>query len=198
MQWIIDDVKKEKPYVFERKIFEADQTHQLKIIDIGTGSGCIALALKKAMPVAEVWGCDVSEEALNVARRNGSTLNIRVDFQNANFLDVAQQKHLPSLDIVVSNPPYIPQKDKTSIQANVLNYEPHIALFVPDNDALVFYKALIEFGKHRLHKGGKIYMEIHEDLAKDVVSLFEGEHYSVIVRKDMQGKDRMVRAISNY
>ncbi|MER3470636.1 MAG: peptide chain release factor N(5)-glutamine methyltransferase [Chitinophagaceae bacterium] len=198
VQWIIDDVKKEKPYVFERKIFEADQTHQLKIIDIGTGSGCIALALKKAMPVAEVWGCDVSEEALNVARRNGSTLNIRVDFQNANFLDVAQQKHLPSLDIVVSNPPYIPQKDKTSIQANVLNYEPHIALFVPDNDALVFYKALIEFGKHRLHKGGKIYMEIHEDLAKDVVSLFEGEHYSVIVRKDMQGKDRMVRAISNY
>jgi release factor glutamine methyltransferase len=194
VQWIINDVRKDFPGVFERKAYEADKTHQLKIIDIGTGSGCIALALKKAMPVAEVWGCDVSEEALNVARRNGSALDIRVDFQNANFLDVNQQKHLPSVDIVVSNPPYVPQRDKSSMQPNVLNYEPHTALFVPDNDALIFYKALIEFGKHRLHPQGKIYMEIHEDLGNDVVQLFKQEGYEVELKKDMQGKDRMVKA----
>lgn len=194
VQWIINDARKDFPGVFERKVFEADKTHQLKIIDIGTGSGCIALALKKAMPVAEVWGCDVSEEALNVARRNGSALDIRVDFQNANFLDVNQQKHLPSVDIVVSNPPYVPQRDKASMQPNVLNYEPHTALFVPDNDALIFYKALIEFGKHRLHPQGKIYMEIHEDLGNDVVQLFKQEGYEVELKKDMQGKDRMVKA----
>lgn len=194
VQWIIDDVKKQGLGVFERQPAEADVTQELKIIDIGTGSGCIALGLKKTMPLAEVWGCDVSEEALNVARRNGSVLDIRVDFQNANFLDVVQQKHLPSVDIVVSNPPYIPQSDQQTMQPNVLHYEPHTALFVPNDDALVFYKALIEFGKNRLHAKGKIYMEIHEDLGNEVMQLFTDAGYKAELKKDMQGKDRMVKA----
>ena len=195
--WIINDVKASGKDVFQRRPMEADETTTLKILDVGSGSGCIALALKKAMPKAEVWGCDVSEEALNVARRNGSALDIRVDFQGMNFLDAAQQKHLPTVDIVVSNPPYIPYNNKEDMNPNVLEHEPHTALFVPDNDALVFYKALAQFGKHRLYKNGSIYMEIHEDLGKDVAALFEEEGYAdVELKKDMQGKDRMVKVVN--
>lgn len=194
VDWIVKEVKAAGKDVFERRPFEADVTTLLKILDVGSGSGCIALALKKAMPKAEVWGCDVSEGALNVARRNGSELDIRVDFQGLNFLDPAQQKSLPTVDIVVSNPPYIPLNNKEAMRPNVLAHEPHTALFVPDNDALVFYQALATFGHRRLYSGGSIYCEIHEDLGPVVVALFEREGYSAILKKDMQGKDRMVKA----
>lgn len=194
VQWIIDDVKASGKDVFVRKTMEADETTQLKVLDVGTGSGCIALALKKIMVKAEVWGCDVSEEALNVARRNGSTLNIRVDFQGLNFLDEAQQKLLPTVDIIASNPPYVPLKDKEEMHTNVVDHEPHTALFVSNNDPLIFYKALAGFGKKRLYENGSIYMEIHEDLGQDVVALFKQNGYSnVELKKDMQKKDRMVR-----
>jgi release factor glutamine methyltransferase len=146
------------------------------------------------MPKAEVWGCDVSEEALNVARRNGSSLDIRVDFQGIDFLDVSQQKQLPTVDIIVSNPPYIPLCNKEQMHSNVVEYEPHTALFVPDNDPLVFYRALAQFGKHRLHENGSLYIEIHEDLGKDVINLFKQEGYTKVeLRKDMQGKERMIK-----
>jgi release factor glutamine methyltransferase len=195
VQWIVDDVKASGKDVFIRRKMEADETTQLKILDIGTGSGCIALSLKKAMPKAEVWGCDVSEEALNVARRNGSTLDIRVDFQGLNFLDEGQQKLLPTVDIIVSNPPYVPLKDKAQMHANIVDHEPHTALFVPDNDPLIFYRAIMQFGKKRLYETGTIYMEIHEEIGKDVVKLFEENGYTnVELRKDMQGKERMVKA----
>ncbi|HVK97190.1 MAG TPA: peptide chain release factor N(5)-glutamine methyltransferase, partial [Flavisolibacter sp.] len=195
VDWIINDVKElQVDDVFEKAATEADKTKQLKIIDVGTGSGCIALSLKHAMPKAEVWGCDISDEALNVARRNGSALDIRVDFQGVNFLDIAQQKALPTVDIVVSNPPYVPLKDKEQMNKNVVDHEPHLALFVPDNDALVFYKAVVEFGKHRLYDNGLIYMEIHEELAEDVVTLFTKNGYvDIEVKKDMQGKERMIK-----
>jgi release factor glutamine methyltransferase len=194
-EWIISDVKASRPGVFEQGP-GADLTTKLKILDVGTGSGCIALALKKRMPRAEVWGCDDSDAALNVARRNGSELDIRVDFQGVNFLDRAQQKLLPSVDIVVSNPPYIPFRDRSGMNPNVVNFEPHMALFVPDEDALVFYKALVDFAGHRLHPGGSIYMEIHEELGTDVQSLFEAAGFSIEIKKDMQGKERMVKAVS--
>ncbi len=195
VDWIVKDVKAEGVRVFERQPAQTDKTATLKIMDVGTGSGCIALALKKAMPLAEVWGCDFSDRALNIARRNGSELDIRVDFQSVNFLDPAQQKHLPTVDIIVSNPPYVPLSDKDSMQPNVVQFEPHMALFVDNNDPLLFYRAIAQFGKHRLHAGGTIYLEIHENLAKEVVSLFSREGYSNIeVRTDMQGKERMVKA----
>lgn len=150
------------------------------------------------MPLAEVWGCDISEEALTVARRNGSMLDIRVDFQGVNILDYPQQKLLPSVDIIVSNPPYIPQNEQETMDPNVVQYEPHLALFVPDDDALLFYKAIAHFGKHRLHDGGSIYLEIHENLAEAVVNLFNEEGYTdTVTRKDMQGKERMIRVLKN-
>jgi release factor glutamine methyltransferase len=194
VHWIIEDVRKNGPDVFTKNATDADRTSELKILDIGTGSGCIPLALKKAMPLAEVWGCDVSEEALTVARRNSSHLDIRVDFQGVDILDEAQHRLLPSVDILVSNPPYIPQNDAAAMHPNVLAYEPHLALFVPNDDALLFYKAIARFSHHRLHAGGRIYLEVHEEGAKEVTALFTQEGYSdVVVKKDMQGKERMLR-----
>jgi release factor glutamine methyltransferase len=192
--WIINDVRSAGYNVFSRGTADADETDLLKILEVGTGSGCIALALKKAMPQAEVWGCDLSEEALNVARRNGSALDIRVDFQGLNFLDQLQQKQLPTVNILVSNPPYIPIRDKDLMNKNVVEHEPHTALFVPDEDPLIFYRALAKFASSRLHENGSIYMEIHEDLGNDVVRLFSDEGYNKIeLRKDMQQKNRMVK-----
>ncbi len=197
VDWVVRDVEAQAIDVFHRGPLQADQTSLLKILDIGTGSGCIALALKKAMPRAEVWGCDVSEEALNVARRNGAALDIRVDFQGVNFLDEIQHKFLPSVDLLVSNPPYIPLTNKESMHRNVLDWEPHTALFVPDDDALLFYKAIIAFAQKRLHANGRIYLEIHEDFSTAVAGLFQSAGYrNVEVKKDMQGKERMVRAFS--
>jgi release factor glutamine methyltransferase len=194
VEWVINDIKASGLDVFTRDMAGADKTNLLKILDVGTGSGCIALALKKAMPKAEIWGCDMSEEALNVARRNGSALHIRVDFQGLNFLDPEQQRQLPTVNILVSNPPYIPIKDKQLMDRNVVEHEPHLALFVPNDDPLVFYRALAKFGMHRLYENGSIYMEIHEDLGSQVTDLFKEEGYfSVEVKKDMQGKNRMVK-----
>jgi len=193
VDWIVKDVKASGKEVFIRKPTDADETTKLKILDIGTGSGCIALSLKKTMPLAEVWGCDNSDDALLIARRNGSTLDIRVDFQGLDFLDEGQQRQLPTVDIIVSNPPYIPSSNKNSMLANVLNYEPHNALFVPDEDALIFYRAIAAFAKKRLYPSGSIYLEIHEDLGKDVIALFDNAGYTTELRKDMQGKERMVK-----
>ena len=105
VDWIVKTIRASGKDVFSRAATDSDETTTLKILDVGTGSGCIALALKKTMPRAEVWGCDISDEALNVARRNGSALDIRVDFQAVNFLDEGQQKQLPTVDLIVSNQP---------------------------------------------------------------------------------------------
>lgn len=195
VDWIVKDVKASGKNVFKKGPTDADQTTQLKILDVGTGSGCIALSLKKTMPLAEVWGCDVSEEALNVARRNGADLDIRVDFQGINFLDEAEQKSLPTVDLLVSNPPYIPLSEKEEMNANVVNFEPHTALFVPADDALLFYKAIARFSEKRLYANGAIYLEIHENLGPAVLQLFREEGFAVELKKDMQGKDRMVKAV---
>lgn len=195
VQWIIDDVKSSGLNLSDKNINEADQTTTLKILDACTGSGCIALALKKQLPKAEVWGCDVSEEALNVARRNGSDLNIRVDFQGIDLLDKEQHKFMPTVDIIVSNPPYVPLADKETMQRNVTDHEPHVALFVPADDPLVFYKMLADLGNYRLYENGKIYCEIYENLSDEAESVFKSQGYSSVeTRKDMQGKHRMLKA----
>jgi release factor glutamine methyltransferase len=122
-------------------------------------------------------------------------LDIRVDFTGLNFLDKAQRKQLPTVDIIVSNPPYIPLNEKKTLGVNVVAHEPHTALFVPDDDPLIFYKALADFGKHRLHPGGHIYVEIHEDYGLYITQLLKKEGYiNVELKQDMQGKDRMAKA----
>jgi len=164
---------------------------------VGTGSGCIAIALKNKIPNAEIWGCDVSVEALNVARMNADALNATIDFVPLDFLDPDQRKQLPHVDIIVSNPPYVPQSDKNEMKKNVLEFEPATALFVPDNDSLVFYNAIADFGKEKLNGNGNIYVEIHENLGEQVKNLFKLKGYSFAeLRKDIQGKDRMIKISS--
>ena len=168
---------------------------ELKILDVGTGSGCIAISLKRKLRKAEVWACDISEEALNVAKQNASALQAEINFRQLDFLNEQQRNSLPSFDIIVSNPPYVPQKDKTTIHENVLNFEPHTALFVPDNDALVFYSAISDFAKTHLNENGTVYCEIHESLGKETSDLFIQNGFTTELKKDMQGKDRMVKIV---
>jgi len=180
VEWIISNCK-----------FPVDE---LKILDIGTGSGCIPIALKRRIRKADVWGCDVSEAALSVAKKNAATLGVEVIFLSLDFLDNNTWSQLPVFDIIVSNPPYVPVKDKETMQPNVLEYEPHTALFVPDNDALLFYKAIEEFGKDHLSKKGTIYLEIHEELGEATSKLFQAAGYKTELKKDMQQKDRLLQA----
>ena len=167
----------------------------LKILDIGTGSGCIAISLKRKLRKAEVWACDISDQALNVAKQNSSSLQAEINFVQLDFLNKIERDKLSSFDIIISNPPYVPQKDKATMHKNVLDFEPHEALFVPDNDALVFYSAIADFAKTHLSENGTVYCEIHESLGKETGNLFIQNGFTTEVKKDMQGKDRMVKSI---
>ena len=149
---------------------------------------------KKKMQNAEVWSCDVSPAALEVAKRNAATIGTDINLIQLDFLDKGKWGQLPSFDIIISNPPYVPEKDKQQMHNNVLNYEPAAALFVPDNDPLVFYKAIAEFGKTHLNKNGSIYTEIHENLGEATMTIFQTAGYITELKKDMQQKDRMIKS----
>jgi release factor glutamine methyltransferase len=168
--------------------------NQLSILDVGTGSGCIAASLKRKLRKADVWAIDISPAALDVAKKNATNLSADIKFLEIDFLNTSDREALNQFHIIVSNPPYIPIKDKASMKAHVVEYEPATALFVPDNDALLFYKSLAEFGRSHLQKNGAIYMEIHENLGPQVRKLFEMNNYHTQLKKDMQGKDRMIKA----
>jgi release factor glutamine methyltransferase len=170
---------------------------ELKILDIGTGSGCIPIALKRRIRKAEVWSCDSSEAALKTARYNSENLGAVINFLHMDFLDEKQRVTLPSFDIIVSNPPYVPAGNKSAMRPNVLQFEPASALFVPDGDPFIFYKAIARFGLTHLLNNGAIYTEIHEDLGQQVIDLYQKEKFSTELKKDMQGKERMVRAVLN-
>jgi len=163
-------------------------------LDIGTGSGCIPLAIKKKLPALDVYACDISEAALNTAKKNAIDQQLSVHFHLLDILSPGDRGQLPMCDIIVSNPPYIPQKDKGTMAANVLQYEPALALFVADDDALLFYKAIADFAITHLNKNGAIYLEIHEDKGESVINLYRQRNFSNIeLRKDMQGRDRLIR-----
>lgn len=165
------------------------------ILDIGTGSGCIAISLKKKMPAAVVHACDISPDALSVARRNAASLGADIDFRLVDVLDSRQREYLPTLDLIVSNPPYIPFSDRSTMSPHVVDHEPHLALFVKDEDPVIFYQAIAQLGRERLSPTGALYAEIHEDLAAQVTDAFNKAGFqNIVVRQDMQGKDRMIKA----
>lgn len=203
--WFCDN----KFYVDERVLIPRPETEELvewisndnkftnkniTILDIGTGSGCIPISLKKRLLNASVWGADISEAALEVAKRNAASIGADIVFRHLDILNIDDWATLPSFDIIVSNPPYIPEKDKAQMQANVLQYEPALALFVPDNDALLFYQAIARFAKEKLTAGGFLYVEIHEDLGKATADLLQSLGFSTTLKKDMQEKDRMIKS----
>jgi release factor glutamine methyltransferase len=170
----------------------------LKILDIGTGSGCIPIALKAKHPEWQVHALDVSAGALEVAKRNAIGQRTEVEFHLADMLDREAWKLLPMFDIIVSNPPYIRKSEAASMNANVLAFEPHTALFVPDDDALLFYKTIADFAIEHLHPDGLLFFEINEALGTGVCNLLSAKRFKNIeLRKDLQGKDRMVKATKN-
>lgn len=166
-----------------------------KLLDVGTGSGCIPIAVRKKMSGAWTYACDISQQALMVAERNAKAQEVTIATVCLDFLDKKAREGLPRFEILVSNPPYIPLKDKDTMNANVVQYEPHLALFVQDNDPFVFYRAIAEFAQTHLSPGGAIFVEIHEELAGGVQEIFNANGFSHMeLKKDMQGKDRMIKA----
>ena len=161
-----------------------------KVLDIGTGSGCIPISIKINIPSANVHALDVSAAALSVAKENALKNNAEINFIELDFLVDDDYIYLGSYDLIISNPPYIPETEK--LDKNVTNYEPHLALFVPENDALIFYKRILNFAELHLVVGGKIMLEVHENSAKETAALFRNNNYDVTIKKDMQGKERML------
>jgi release factor glutamine methyltransferase len=180
VEWII---KSQKSKVESQKI---------KILDIGTGSGCIAISLAKNIPNAQVFAIDVSEKALATAQKNAEINCVKVTFFEKNILetdDLEQQ-----FDIIVSNPPYVRELEKQEIKKNVLDNEPHLALFVEDNDALIFYRKIVELAQKNLSPNGQLFFEINQYLGKEMVELLEKMNFKNIeLRKDIYGNDRMIK-----
>jgi release factor glutamine methyltransferase len=167
------------------------ESKNLKILDIGTGSGCIAISLAKNIPNAKVFAIDVSENALVTALNNAAINEVNVTFINQNILETEDLKQ--EFDIIVSNPPYVRNLEKEEIKKNVLENEPHLALFVEDNDALVFYKKIAELAQKNLVPNGQLYFEINQYLGKEMIDLLEKMNFKNIeLRKDIYGNDRMI------
>ena len=210
VEWIIADVRstifdvryKESLHVeFPNSYLTPDTSHlipdtsYLQIIDIGTGSGCIPVSLKKELSNVHVSAIDVSEKALFVARKNAEELNTKIDFLQIDFLEETAWDNLQQYDIIVSNPPYIPIREKEILAKNVTDFEPAIALFVENNDHYIFYEKITKFAKSHLNENGKIYTEVHEEFANNIKIIFENAGFISTIKKDIYSKERMVKAI---
>jgi release factor glutamine methyltransferase len=193
-----------KFYVNEHTLIPRSETEELieivssfkikneKIIDIGTGSGCIPITIKSKFENTQITAIDISYDALNVAKQNAQIYNTKINFIQTDFLDEDNWQNLDKFRIIISNPPYIRQSESSTMQPNVILFEPHLALFVPDNDALIFYKKIALFGKTNLENDGKIIVEINEALGEETKQIFEELNYNATIIKDMQGKDRFI------
>jgi len=170
--------------------------NELTILDIGTGSGCIPISLVKNLTGAKVTSVDVSEAAIKIAQENAEANKVAVSFVNDTILDakiINDSKNV--FDVIVSNPPYVRNLEKQEINNNVLNYEPHLALFVADDNALIFYKKITEYALKHLKKDGTLYFEINQYLGKETVDLIKNLGFkNVELRKDLSGNDRMIKA----
>ncbi|MDX9882757.1 MAG: peptide chain release factor N(5)-glutamine methyltransferase [Prolixibacteraceae bacterium] len=166
-----------------------------RILDIGTGTGCIPVSLKKHLPAALVSACDISEACLQLAHENAMLNQTEVSFFRMDILQPITNATHQQHDVLVSNPPYVCESEKTRMQANVLDYEPGLALFVPDSDPLLFYRAILFFAEHALSPKGRIFWEINEALSTECTRLLNDSGYTNIrLRKDIHGKDRMISA----
>lgn len=165
----------------------------LRVLDIGTGSGCIPISLKKYLHHSEIYTLDVSPEAISVAKENANGLDVKINFIEG---DILTFKSDLKFDIIVSNPPYVRHLEKEEMHNNVLAHEPHLALFVSNDDPLVFYKAIADFALTNLNPGGQLYIEINEYLAKETINILSDKGLkSIELKLDMQGKDRMIKAV---
>ncbi len=191
VEWIVESQKSKAQNLIIQK------SNNLTILDIGTGSGCIPIALKKEIPNAQVSAIDISEKALEMARKNALVNQVEVNFIHQDILtsqhlNLSTSQHL-LFDVIVSNPPYVRNLEKQEIKRNVLDYEPHLALFVADSDALLFYRKIALLALKSLAPNGKLFFEINQYLGKETVELVEQLGFKNIeLRKDFMGNDRMI------
>ncbi|AKQ47784.1 hypothetical protein TH63_16895 [Rufibacter radiotolerans] len=178
------------------KTYQHQHQHQVRLLDIGTGSGCIPITLAAELPTAQVWGLDVSEEALAVARSNAEAINQQVTWLHQDILQEVPALEANSLDAVISNPPYVLEEEKNLMRENVLAFEPHLALFVPNEDPLLFYRRIAQVAQTLLKPGGRLFFEINERYAGQTESLLQELGYQGIrLYQDLRGKDRMAEAL---
>ncbi len=175
---------------------------EFRILDIGTGTGCIAITLAKNLPKATVYALDLSKAALNVAKQNAKLNKVNIEFIEADILNSetwqSDFKRL-KFDIIVSNPPYVRELEKQQMQPNVLNNEPHLALFVKDENPLLFYNAITQFAVNNLSKNGMLFFEINEFLGKEMIQLLVNNKFEdIVLKQDIFKKDRMIKGIKNY
>ena len=176
----------------------SENTDIEKAVDICSGSGCIALALKTVYKNATILGVDISEEANDLARENAQLNKLDVTFETADALDINADfwNTLSDLDLIVSNPPYIPENEKVEMSANVLDYEPHLALFVENSSPIIFYERIAVLAQQKLKNGGSLYFELHHLYSAEVIAYLEKIGFQHIeIRKDLQGKNRMLKAV---
>lgn len=168
---------------------------RIKILDVGTGSGCIAIALKKKINNVDLFALDVSEQALKVAALNAKSNNADITFFKTDILSPHTKPDLPLFDVIVSNPPYISKSESLEMHSNILLYEPHIALFVPDEDSLLFYNAICDYALTHLNQNGKLFLEINENQFNNIIKLLREKGFQLVeIKKDMQQKNRMIKA----
>jgi release factor glutamine methyltransferase len=171
----------------------SDNTHHqnISIIDLCTGSGCIAISLKQKLQLANVSAIDISQKAIEVAEKNAVNNRTEINFLNSDIFNFSSNENF---DVLVSNPPYVCNKEKNLMHKNVLDHEPHLALFVDDDNALIFYKTIANFGITNLKHNGKVYLEINENLAAETSQIFYDLGYKLVeIKKDINGKDRMLK-----
>lgn len=186
-QWIISDVRCKRGDV-----------RDYSILDIGTGSGCIACTLAAEIPGAQVSAWDVSDDALAIARENAQQLGVSVNFSNVDILSAHSSFLISHLSFIISNPPYICNKERVSMERNVLEHEPELALFVPDDDPLLFYRAIADFALHALNQGGALFFEINPIYVDELqILLKEMSYIGIEVRDDMFGKPRFIKAVKS-
>jgi len=164
------------------------------VMDIGTGSGCIPVYIKKKRTDFNVLGLDISEKALEIAKKNAVKQHVHIHFFLCDIRDSYQWEKIPAMHLIVSNPPYIPEKQKHILEKHVKDFEPGLALFVPDNDPILFYKLIGHLALQKLLPGGALFLEIHHDYAKDIMDWYANNGFSLELRKDISGNNRMVKA----
>ena len=222
LKFILEELTKNKPiqyitknayfyglnfYVNEKVLIPRQETNELvdwvlmsvthskpiKILDIGTGSGCIAITLKKNLPLSEVFAIDISNEAIQIAQKNANDNEVEINFLQKNILEINDLKS--NFDIIISNPPYVRELEKLEMAPNVLDNEPHLALFVPDNNPLLFYEKITEIALKNLTEDGMLFFEINQYLSEETKKMIENKGFkNVTLRKDLQENYRMILA----
>ncbi|MDF2432050.1 MAG: release factor glutamine methyltransferase [Mucilaginibacter sp.] len=185
VEWVISSVRKENRATGA-------------ILDIGTGSGCIAISLKEHLPGFEISAIDISIKALQTAKENAELNQVDIDFIEADILNFKSEIEHSKFEIIVSNPPYVTLADKTQMHINVTDFEPHSALFVPENDPLIFYKAITEYAVDHITDNGMLFFEINENYSEQTIELLSNKGFiNIELRQDMSGRDRMIKALLN-